>query len=40
MELLMIRGKREISGDVFVSGSKNASLPQFAAALLTDQETS
>ena len=27
------------SGDVFVSGSKNASLPQFAAALLTDQET-
>ena len=39
MELLRIRGKVEISGDVFISGSKNAALPQFAAALLTDQET-
>ncbi len=39
MELLRIRGGRELQGDVWVSGSKNAALPQFSAALLSDGET-
>ena len=39
MEILRIKGGLPISGEVQVSGSKNAALPQFAAALLSDQET-
>ena len=39
MEILRIKGGYPISGEVQVSGSKNAALPQFAAALLSDQET-
>jgi UDP-N-acetylglucosamine 1-carboxyvinyltransferase len=39
MEILRIKGGHPISGEVMVSGSKNAALPQFAAALLSDQET-
>ena len=39
MEILRIKGGNKISGEVEVSGSKNAALPQFAAALLSDQET-
>src|SRR5580693_7724281 len=38
MELLRIRGGRRLQGSVAISGSKNASLPVMAAALLTDQE--
>ncbi len=37
MELLRIRGGRRLEGRVAISGSKNASLPVMAAALLTDQ---
>ncbi len=39
MEILRIRGGNQLTGQVGVSGSKNAALPQFAAALLSDQET-
>jgi len=38
MELLRIRGGRRLEGRVAISGSKNASLPVMAAALLTDQQ--
>src|SRR5579862_1637009 len=38
MELLRIRGGPRLEGSVAISGSKNASLPVMAAALLTDQE--
>ena len=38
MDLLRIKGGNEISGDVQISGSKNAALPQFAAALLSADE--
>src|SRR5487761_801771 len=38
MELLRIRGGPRLEGRVAISGSKNASLPVMAAALLTDQE--
>ncbi|MCM8811971.1 MAG: UDP-N-acetylglucosamine 1-carboxyvinyltransferase [Candidatus Omnitrophica bacterium] len=37
MEKLVIRGGRPLKGSVQVSGSKNASLPILAAALLTDE---
>ena len=37
MELLRIRGGRRLAGRVPISGSKNATLPVMAAALLTDQ---
>lgn len=37
MERLIIRGGRPLKGKVTVSGSKNASLPILAAALLTDE---
>ena len=39
MEILRIRGGNQLAGQVEVSGSKNAALPQLAAALLSDQET-
>jgi len=39
MDILRIRGGNKLAGEVEVSGSKNAALPQFAAALLSDQET-
>ena len=39
MEILRIRGGNQLAGQVDVSGSKNAALPQFAAALLSEQET-
>lgn len=39
MDILRIKGGNEIFGEVQVSGSKNAALPQFAAALLSDEET-
>ncbi|MDR2105743.1 MAG: UDP-N-acetylglucosamine 1-carboxyvinyltransferase, partial [Deferribacteraceae bacterium] len=36
MDKLIIKGGRELVGDVFVSGSKNAALPIMAAALLAE----
>ena len=39
MDILRIRGGRELEGEVWASGSKNAALPQFAAALLSAEET-
>jgi UDP-N-acetylglucosamine 1-carboxyvinyltransferase len=37
MELLRIHGDQRLEGTVAISGSKNATLPVMAAALLTDQ---
>jgi len=39
MDILRIHGGSTLHGDVKVSGSKNAALPQFAAALLSSEET-
>ena len=36
LEKLIIEGGRPLTGEVEVSGSKNASLPILAATLLTD----
>lgn len=37
MDRIRIRGGRPLSGDIAISGAKNAALPLMAAALLTDQ---
>ncbi|MDR0480223.1 MAG: UDP-N-acetylglucosamine 1-carboxyvinyltransferase, partial [Burkholderiaceae bacterium] len=37
MDKLRIRGGRRLSGEVVISGAKNAALPEMCAALLTDQ---
>ncbi|KAF1067993.1 UDP-N-acetylglucosamine 1-carboxyvinyltransferase [Variovorax sp.] len=37
MDKLLIRGGRQLRGEVFISGAKNAALPELCAALLTDQ---
>ncbi|HEY2257693.1 MAG TPA: UDP-N-acetylglucosamine 1-carboxyvinyltransferase [Variovorax sp.] len=37
MDKLLIRGGRMLRGEVFISGAKNAALPELCAALLTDQ---
>src|SRR5690606_39342418 len=37
MDKLLIRGGRKLSGDVTISGAKNAALPELCAALLTDE---
>ena len=37
MDKLLIRGGRELRGEVLVSGAKNAALPELCAALLTAQ---
>jgi len=37
MDKLLIRGGRQLHGEVRVSGAKNATLPELCAALLTDQ---
>jgi UDP-N-acetylglucosamine 1-carboxyvinyltransferase len=37
MDKLLIRGGRELHGEVPVSGAKNAALPELCAALLTDE---
>ena len=39
MDILRIHGGSTLHGVVKVSGSKNAALPQFAAALLSSEET-
>ena len=38
MDKLIVEGGHRLSGTVNISGSKNASLPILAAALLTDGE--
>ena len=35
MDKLLIRGGRQLHGEVFISGAKNAALPELCAALLT-----
>ncbi|MBO9646711.1 MAG: UDP-N-acetylglucosamine 1-carboxyvinyltransferase, partial [Pseudacidovorax sp.] len=35
MDKLLIRGGRQLGGEVTISGAKNAALPQLCAALLT-----
>ena len=37
MQKLLINGKKELSGRISISGSKNATLPILAAAILSDQ---
>ena len=37
MQKLLIRGKKELSGIITVSGSKNASLPILAASILANK---
>ena len=37
MDLIKINGGRQLSGEIAVSGAKNAALPIMAACLLTDQ---
>ena len=34
MQKLLIRGKKDLSGTIAISGSKNASLPILAASIL------
>ncbi|MFX5476972.1 UDP-N-acetylglucosamine 1-carboxyvinyltransferase, partial [Acinetobacter baumannii] len=36
MDKLLIRGGKRLSGDVTISGAKNAALPILCAGLLTD----
>ena len=38
MDSLLIKGGVRLEGEVSVSGAKNACLPMFAAALLTDEK--
>src|SRR3954469_6392915 len=37
MDKLLIRGGRELHGELQISGAKNAALPELCAALLTDE---
>ena len=39
MEKLIIKGKKELSGKISISGSKNATLPILAATILANQVT-
>jgi len=39
MEKLIIKGKKELSGKILISGSKNATLPILAASILASQVT-
>ena len=36
MQKLAIKGKKELSGKISISGSKNATLPILAASILAD----
>lgn len=38
MDKLIIKGQQKLSGEVYISGSKNSSLPILFATLLTDKE--
>ena len=37
MDKLLIRGGKQLNGEVLISGAKNAALPELCAALLSDQ---
>jgi len=37
MQKLIIKGKRELTGKILISGSKNATLPILAASILADK---
>ena len=37
MQKLLIKGKRELFGNITISGSKNATLPILAASILANQ---
>ena len=37
MQKLIIKGKRELSGTITISGSKNATLPILAASILGEK---
>ena len=37
MQKLLISGKKDLSGTISISGSKNATLPILAATILADQ---
>jgi UDP-N-acetylglucosamine 1-carboxyvinyltransferase len=37
MQKLTVKGKKKLLGSINISGSKNATLPILAAALLTDK---
>ena len=37
MDKLLIRGGRQLRGEVLISGAKNAALPELCAALLSDR---
>ena len=37
-EKLKVKGKKSLSGSISISGSKNASLPLLAAAILSDKK--
>mgnify|MGYP001416940845 FL=1 len=39
MQKLIIKGRRDLSGKISISGSKNATLPILAASILSDQVT-
>ena len=39
MQKLVIKGKRDLSGKISISGSKNATLPILAASILAKQVT-
>ena len=38
MQKLFIKGKKEISGNISISGSKNATLPILAASILSQKK--
>ena len=38
MDKLLIRGGKQLNGEVLISGAKNAALPELCAALLSDQQ--
>ena len=37
MQKLIIKGKKELSGKIFISGSKNSTLPILAASILAQK---
>ena len=39
MQKLIIKGRRDLSGKISISGSKNATLPILAASILSNQAT-
>lgn len=37
MDKIKIKGGRQLNGEIFISGAKNAALPLICASLLTDE---